>query len=74
MGLFNAFFFLIQAGTKKMTGSNNAFCFGAGFFLGWVSSCLLMVNLKAPTTTTVLLLLYYCTIPGLRLGGLRRGV
>ena len=32
MGLFNAFFFLIQAGTKKMTGSNNAFFFWVGFF------------------------------------------
>ena len=42
-------FFLIQAETKKMTGSNNAFFFGVGF-LGWVSSCLLMVNLKAATT------------------------
>ena len=26
------FFFLIQAGTKKMTGSNNAFFLGVGFF------------------------------------------
>ena len=64
-------FFLIQAETKKMTGSNNAF-FGVGF-IGVGCSCVLMVNLKAATTTTVLLL-YYCTVPGLRLGGLRRGV
>ena len=42
-------FFLIQAETKKMTGSNNAFFLGWAF-LGWVSSCLLMANLKAATT------------------------
>ena len=33
-GVFNAFFSLIQAGTKKMTGSNNAFFFWVGFFGG----------------------------------------
>ena len=42
-----------------------------GFF-GEGCSCALMVNLKAATTTV--LLLYYCTVPGFRLGGLRRGV
>ena len=31
-----------------------------------------MVNLKAATTTTVLLL-YYCTVPGFRLGGFAEG-
>ena len=52
MGLFNAFFlFLIQAGTKKMPGSNNAFFFwGGGGVLGGCCSCVLMVNLKAATT------------------------
>ena len=40
MGLFNAFFFLIQAGTIKMTGSNNAFFFGGGWvFLGGLLLC-----------------------------------
>ena len=33
-----------------MTGSNNAFFLGGWVFLGWVSSCVLMVNLKAATT------------------------
>ena len=43
-------FFLIQAGTKKMTGSNNAFFLGVGGFF-WVGcSCVLMVNLKAAST------------------------
>ena len=53
MGLFNAFFRgLIQAGTKKMPGSNNAFFFwgGGGGVLGGCCSCVLMVNLKAATT------------------------
>ena len=37
MGLFNAFFrVLIQAGTKKMPGSNNAFFFGGGGGFGGV--------------------------------------
>ena len=39
MGLFNAFFFLIQAGTKKMPGSNNAFFLGEWFFLGVLLLC-----------------------------------
>ena len=35
-GYLMRFFFLIQAGTKKMTGSNNAvFFLGGGGFLGW---------------------------------------
>ena len=54
MGLFNAVFrVLIQAGTKKMPGSNNAFFFflgGGGGVLGGCCSCVLMVNLKAATT------------------------
>ena len=37
MGLFNASFrVLIQAGTKKMPGSNNAFFFGGGGGFGGV--------------------------------------
>ena len=48
------------------------FFLGVGFF-GEGCSCVLMVNLKAATTTTVLLL-YYCTVPGFGLGGLGRGV
>ena len=44
------FFFLIQAGTKNMTGSNNAFFLGGVFFFGVCCSCVLMVNLKAATT------------------------
>ena len=40
MGLFNAFFRgLIQAGTKKMPGSNNAFFFGGGDFGGVLLLC-----------------------------------
>ena len=38
-GVFNAFFFLIQAGTKKMTGSNNAFFLGGVFFWGVLHLC-----------------------------------
>ena len=41
-GVFNAFFFLIQAGTKTMTGSNNAFFFF--FFLGGGGVLLLCAN------------------------------
>ena len=51
MGLFNAFFFLIQAGTKKIDRlKQGVFFLGGGGGLGWVSSCVLMVNLKAATT------------------------